>query len=124
MTSFRYPVTVERRTPGHWNGPAWVPGALAVPTSILATVQPAVLSDYDQMAALPEGRRVEGMIRIYTDEVLQVAGENSDADGDLITWPDGQRGGRKYEIVARSPWQSKIIPHYRYLAALMTEPRT
>lgn len=122
MTSFRYPVTIQRRTAGHWNGPAWVPGDIGAPETILATVQPATLSDYDQMSALPEGRRVEGMIRIYTDAQLQIAGEDTTADGDMITWPDALRG-RPYEVVARSPWQSRIIPHYRYLAALMTEPR-
>lgn len=124
MTSFRYPVAIERRAPGAYVGPTWVPGAIT-PDEIMATVQPAQLSDYDMMAALPEGRRVEGMIRVYTDAVLTVAGETANASGDLIVWPDGQRGSppRTYEVVARSPWQSRIIPHFRYLAALNTEPR-
>lgn len=121
MSSFRYPVNIERRAPGEYVDGVWVPGG-PTPDTIMATVQPATASDYDQMAALPEGRRVEGLIRLYTTAEMQVAGETADASGDLVTWPDGLRG-RKYEVVARSPWQSRIIPHYRYLAALLTEPR-
>lgn len=121
MSSFRYPVNIERLGPGTYDGPNWVPGA-PVADTIMATVQPATVGDYDQMAALLEGRRVEGLIRIYTDAQLQVAGETDEASGDRVIWPEGLRD-RKYEVLARSPWQSRIIPHYRYLAALLTEPR-
>ena len=123
MTSFRYPVTIRRRAPGAYAGPVWVPGALGSPETVLATVQPATLSDYDRMSSLLEGRRVGGLVRVYTDAILTVAGERSTASGDVVVWPEGLRDS-DYEVVARSVWQSRIIPHYRYLAALFTEPRT
>ncbi|MCA7086052.1 hypothetical protein K7G19_20900 [Cupriavidus sp. DB3] len=87
----------------------------------MASVQPATLSeDYDTLQALPEGRRVEAMIRVYTDAVLAVAGA-ADTNGDRIVWPHGPRPGN-YLVRAVSPWQSGVISHYRYLAVLEVEP--
>lgn len=123
MSGLRYPVTIKRRAPGAWANGYWVPGATGAPVTILATVQPAVLSDYDRMEPLLEGRRVEALVRVYTVEKLTVAGDTENASGDLLVWPDGLGDGRDYEFVARSPWQSRIIPHYRYLAARLIAPR-
>lgn len=121
MTSFRYPVSIVRRHGGHFDGPVWVSGPRQ-PDKILGTVQPATSGDYDQMQPLLEGRRVDGMIRLYTDAMLGIAGERDNAPGDLVIWPQGLRGG-EYEVVARSVWQSRILPHYRYLAALVAPVR-
>lgn len=120
--SLRYPVQIRRRARGTWVGGRWVAGALGAPETILATVQPAQLSDYDQMQALPEGRRAEAMVRVYTDAVIQFAAEAPDASGDALDWPTGQLD-RPYLFVARSVWQSRVIPHYRYLAAIMPAQR-
>lgn len=118
----RYPVTIRRRAPGSYVAGRWVPGAVGGPETIMATVQPARLVDYDEMQPLPEGRRVESLVRVYTVTALEVAGEDPGSSGDLLEWPDGLRTGQ-YVFMARSPWQSRIIPHYRYLAALIPPAR-
>lgn len=121
--SLRYPVQIRRRAPGAWVAGRWVPGALGSPETIMATVQPAQLSDYDEMQALPEGRRTDGMVRVYTDVVIGYSAEDPTASGDALDWPTGQLD-RPYLFVARSVWQSRVIPHYRYLAAIMPAVRT
>lgn len=120
MSSFRRPVQVIRRGAGQWVAGRWIDGADGPPHTIMASVQPATLSDYDTLQALPEGRRVEAMVRVYTDAVLAVAGA-TDTNGDRIVWPHGPRPGN-YLVRAVSPWQSGVISHYRYLAVLEVEP--
>lgn len=121
MSSFRRPVQVIRRGAGQWVAGRWIEGADGPLDTIMASVQPATLSeDYDTLQALPEGRRVEAMVRVYTDAVLAVAGA-ADTNGDRIVWPHGPRPGN-YLVRAVSPWQSGVISHYRYLAVLEVEP--
>lgn len=120
--SLRYPVTIRRRAPGAYAGGRWMPGAESAPETILATVQPAQLADYDLLQRLPEGGRVEAVMRVYTTAALGVMSSEAGVSGDLLVWPDGLRD-RPYVFMARSPWQSRVIPHYRYLAALLIEPR-
>lgn len=120
MSSFRRPVTVKRRAAGQWVAGRWVDGGDAPAQTIMASVQPATLSDYDTLQALPEGRRIEAMVRVYTDAVLDVAGAD-DSNGDRIAWPHGPRPG-DYLVRGVSAWQSGVIPHYRYLAVLEVEP--
>lgn len=120
--SLRYPIQIRRRAPGAYVAGRWVPGVVSTPENILATVQPAQLADYDLLQRLPEGGRVESIMRVYTTAELNLVSENADSTGDLLDWPDGLRG-RPYVFMARSPWQSRIIPHYRYLAALLVVPR-
>lgn len=110
--SFRKPQTVIPRGPGGWVGGRWVDGEELPPTTILASVQPATTSDYDQMRAEPGGRRIERMVRVYTNARLDVAGE-ADTNGAILIWE-----GERYLFVAVSPWRSTALAHYRYLAAL------
>lgn len=116
--SLRYPVIIRRRAAGSWVAGRWVVGALGGMQTILTSVQPAVRADYDMMEPRLEGRRVEAMVRVYTAERLQVAGEEPAASGDVVTWQ-----GQDYEFVAVSVWQSGILPHFRYLAARLIDPR-
>jgi hypothetical protein len=120
--SLRYPVQIQRRAPGAWVNGRWVVGALGPVETIQATIQPAQLSDYDRVEPLLEGQRIEALARVYTSEVLQVMSEDPTASGDLLIWPLGQLD-RPYVFIARSAWQSRIIPHYRYLAARLVAPR-
>lgn len=122
MSGLRYPVTIQRRAPGAYVAGRYVAGAIGPDETIMATVQPATLSDYDLLQPLLEGRRVEGVVRVYTTAEIVVAGENTEATGDLLIWPDGLRT-RPYMFMARSPWQSRVIPHFRYLAAQLPAPR-
>lgn len=120
-SSFRSPQTLIRRGPGAWVAGRWVEGVDdPTPLILLASVQPARQIDYDQMAALHEGRRIEAMVRIYTDAVLNVAGAD-DSNGDRLVWPYAPRPG-EYLVIDVSPWQSRVISHYRYWAALEVEP--
>jgi hypothetical protein len=120
--SLRYPVQVQRRAAGAWVNGRWVPGTLAAPEMILATVQPMVLSDYDTMQPLLEGRRVEAVVRVYTSVLLEIAAEDWDASGDLLLWPEAALD-RPYVFFARSAWQSRILPHFRYWAARLVVAR-
>lgn len=110
--SFRKPHQVVLREEGGYVQGTWVDGIELEPISILASVQPASAGDYDQMRAEPGGRRIERMVRIYTDARLPVAGE-TDQNGAILLW----EGGR-YVVIAVSPWRSTALAHYRYLAAL------
>jgi hypothetical protein len=121
MSSFRTPQTIVRRLPGGYVDGRWVDGADDPnPVTILASVQPARQVDYDQMMPMREGRRIEALVRIYTDAVLKVAGADN-SNGDRLVWPYAPRPG-EYLVIDVSPWQSHVIPHYRYLAALEVEP--
>jgi hypothetical protein len=120
MSSFRKPVQIRRCAAGQWVNGRWVDGADEALVTIQASVQPMSLTDYHQMQALLEGRRAEAGVRIYTDAVLNVAGAG-DRNGDRLIWPFGPRPG-DYLVVQSSPWQSGIIPHYRYRAVLEVEP--
>ncbi len=121
MSSFRKPQTIIRRLPGAYVDGRWVEGADDPnPLTILASVQPAQTADYDKMAPLREGRRIEALVRIYTSDLLNVAGAD-DRNGDRLSWPYAPRPG-EYLVIDVSPWQSGVISHYRYLAALEVEP--
>lgn len=110
--SFRKPQTIITRQPGGYVKGRWVEGAENAPTTILASVQPATAGDYDQMRPEPGGRRIERMVRVYTSERLDVAGEG-ERNGAILLWE-----GERYLFVAVSPWRSTALKHYRYLAAL------
>jgi hypothetical protein len=112
--SFRKPQTVITRQPGQYVGGRWVDGNENPPTTIMASIQPATASDYDQMQAEPGGRRIECMVRVYTAARLDVAGE-ANSNGAVLLWE-----GERYLFVAVSPWRSTALAHYRYLAALET----
>ena len=120
MSSFRKPTQIRRRAAGQWVEGRWVDGADEGIETILASVQPMRLVDFDHLQALMEGRRIEAAVRIYTTEVLNVAGAN-DRNGDRLIWPFAPRPC-EYLVVAVSPWQSGVISHYRYHAVLETEP--
>lgn len=111
MSPFRKPYQIIPRAEGEYVQGKWVDGLELEPVTILASVQPASAGDYDQMRAEPGGRRIERMVRIYTDAVLQVAGED-DTNGAILLW----EGGR-YLVIGVSPWRSTALAHFRYLAA-------
>lgn len=115
MSGFRSPQTVYKHAAGEYVGGRWVPGAAGAPETIQASIQPATVGDYDTMQATIGGRRIERMIRIYSDAELTPAGEDW-TNGDEVLW----RGSR-YLVVAVSPWQSDVIPHFRMYAVKRLE---
>ncbi|WP_454691132.1 hypothetical protein [Achromobacter aloeverae] len=116
MSGFRRPVDVKPRAEGQYVQGRWVEGADVAPITILASVQPATVGDYDRLQPLPEGRRIRAAVRIYTDVLLNVAGADW-RNGDRLIWGASPFAG-EYLIVAVSPWQSGVISHYRYIAVL------
>jgi len=117
MSSFRRPQTIRTRLPGYRMRGRWKEGEPDQDKTILASVQPAKTGDYDELQANPEGRRVRAAVRIYTSEVLDVAGQEW-TNGDRLIWGAGPLAG-EYLLVGVAPWQSGVIPHYRYLAVLL-----
>lgn len=111
MSFFRTPQQLKRKAPGSYVDGVWVQGGLETDFTISATIQPASLSDYDELRATAGGRRIERAVRIYTNERLVVAGE-TDNNGDVLIWE-----GARYEVIAVSPWRTTLIKHYRYWAS-------
>lgn len=110
MSSFRTSHTVKRKEPGSRGaGGVWVDGD-EKDITIKASVQPATSSDYDLMQATAGGRRLEAMIRIYTDTELVPAGKDN-TNGDVLVWR-----GNRYLVIGIAPWQSTRLRHFRCFA--------
>lgn len=108
--SFRSPQVIVRQSPGsHVNG-NWVPG-IETPVIIQASVQP--LSDKDmKMITLPAGRVYADVVRIYTAlELVTLEDKGENQQPDKLIWR-----GNAYELSSGFPWQSGVIPHYKYFA--------
>lgn len=126
-TSFRKPFTVMRAGTGAFVNGIWTPQSEAAVT-IQATIQPAILTDYDRIQSAFAGERLGRVIRIYTSEVLNVADPRANANGagvvaDVIIYqlaPDV--GSGRFRVIDVSTWQSGVLPHYRYLAVAEPEP--
>lgn len=116
MSSFRKPYQVRRRAPGQYQGGRWQEGE-ETSFAILASVQPL---KPDELEALPEGRRAGSALKVYTSTALNTAREvREDAPGlspDVLEY-----NGCWYEIVAVSPYQVGVLPHYKYYAAEVPE---
>lgn len=108
MSLIKRKQTYYERTEGRRIDGRWIDGAV-VKKSFLGTIQPARSSDYERMEALSEGRRIESLIRVYTNTLFNVAGEST-KNGDLVEWR-----GEFYLITQISPWQSGLISHNRYI---------
>lgn len=107
----RTPQTIFRRAEGHRDANGrWVEGG-ETPDTITASVQPASLGDYDELRATNAGRRLEKVVRVYTDALLNVAGHDL-TNGDVLSWE-----GERYLIIAVSPWRTTLLRHYRYWAS-------
>lgn len=122
MSSFRRPQTIRTRQAGYRQRGHWVEGEPGPDRTIQASVQPAKAADYDQLEANPEGRRISAAVRIYSSEVLNVAGQDW-TNGDRLVWGAGPTAG-EYLVVGVAPWQSGVISHFRYLAVLLADIET
>lgn len=116
MSSFRRTLTVRRRADGNYNqddnaGFFEVEGEETTFT-IQASVQPLSGSD---IRLLPENRREEELLRIYTDTQLKAAEKGSAGNCDIV-----EIGGIDYEVTNLFPWQNNAINHYKYILAKRT----
>tara|TARA_R110002012_G_scaffold271932_2_gene457262 strand:- start:751 stop:1140 length:390 start_codon:yes stop_codon:yes gene_type:complete len=77
-------------------------------TQAQAVIIPATGKD---LKNLPEAQRIKEAIKIYTDEALQTADDNTSKNADVITWR-----GVNYQIQNMEDWTSTDIPHYKSMA--------
>ena len=101
--SFRSKQQIIRQPEGQYVKGRWVKSGDTV-LEIMASVQPAT---NDDMQNLPEGKRIERAVRIYTDALLRV----DDNTGDVLLWL-----GTEYRIIAQARFRMGVISHYRYYA--------
>ena len=109
---FRNDYTVKRMTGGTYIKGQWTPGDREDLT-ISMSVQPVTGKELENMNV---GRRNIGKIKCYTDEELQISKPDEDFTGDLVLFQNDL-----YEIIAKEPWQSGIINHYKYYAEFRRE---
>lgn len=107
---FRKPLSVTRYAPGAYVDGFWVEGAPST-IQITASVQPASAED---MQTLPEGRRLTGAYRLFTDDTLFVADGQQQADVVQID-------GHPYETMTTAHWHNGIVPHRSYLVSRVVE---
>ena len=105
--SFRqsYPVLTE--APGGYVGGLFAPGARALST-VPASIQPVTGAD---MITAPDGRRIQDMVKIYTDAPLTQAVEATGQQPDIVVWQ-----GYGYEVTSIDVWESGVISHYKIIA--------
>lgn len=100
-------ITLIEAQGSYVNG-VWVPGTRSV-GSIMASIQPVVMGQ--DMASLPEGRRISDFVKIYTGTNLKVTDDGDGIQPDFVAYD-----GHCYELVSRYANQNAIISHYKYIA--------
>ena len=100
--------TVLIESAGAYVNGVWDPGTRSV-SSMMATIQPIVMGQ--DMASLPEGRRISDFVKIYTGVNLKVTEDGDGIQPDMIVYD-----GYCYELVSRYANQNNIIPHYKFIA--------
>jgi hypothetical protein len=88
---FRKDLTVKRKTAGSYVNGFWVAGTDTTLT-IKASVQPLSGKDIE---LLPEGKRLAGGYKLFTNDSLKVAIEGTGQDGDIVSIY-----GFDYEVVS------------------------
>lgn len=117
VMGFRSSQMILREAPGAYD-PAtglWVPGTRSH-FSVFASVQPMTADD---MKTLPEGRRSEGMVKMYTSTQLravhvQLTSTDKPGQPDRLVWQNNV-----YELAFEDPYRSNVINHYRYRFRLL-----
>lgn len=113
MSSFRQSLTVKRRATGFYNDAGFyeVSGE-DTELNIEASIQPVSGSD---LMLLPENRREEELLKLYTNIQLIGAVKGNSTNCDIV-----EINGIDYEVVKVFPWQNSVIPHYKVLVAKRT----
>ena len=106
--SFRTSKLVLRQATGGYVDGVWIGGSRSVLTTV-ASCQPA--STKQDLLALPEGRQHSDLIKIYSDDRLQIAEEGLGLQPDCVVFD-----GVAFEIVSYFAHQSGVINHYKYMA--------
>lgn len=113
MNIFRQEIKVKRKRPGFYNNAGFyeVSGE-DIEFNIKVSIQPISGSD---LILLPENRREEELLKLYTDIELFGAIKGNSINCDII-----QINGMDYEVVKVSRWQNNVIPHYKVLVSKRT----
>jgi hypothetical protein len=113
MSSFRQTLLVKRRSVGAYDiaGFYKVQGSHTTVT-ITASIQPVSGSD---LILLPENRREEELLKLYTETLLIGAEKGNPINCDIITI-----NGFDYEVVKVFPWRNNVIPHYKVFVSKRT----
>ena len=106
--TFRTARILLSESPGSYVNGSWVAG-LRTANTIQATVQPVVMGQ--DMASLPEGRRISDFVKIYTGTNLKVTDDGEGVQPDFVVHESSC-----YELVSRYSNQNGLIPHYKYIA--------
>ena len=106
---FRKRYTVIVRTDGEYVKGKWVNGG-ETEQELIASIQPLIGSEMDRLISLMQGRHVSSAIKIYTEQKLDVGGENT-KNGAVVLF-DGER----YEVVSRATYHSGVLEHHKYIA--------
>ena len=113
MSSFRQTLTVKRRSVGAYNNAGFYEVQSSNTTlTITASIQPITGSD---LVLLPENRREEELLKLYTDTPLIGVEKGNPRNCDIITID-----GYDYEVVKVFPWKNNVIPHYKVVVAKRT----
>ena len=107
--SSSYPIIRYDNTGSYDNSGKYIPGE-NTPDTIQADCQPEDTNN-DLESAIT-GRKNLGRIKIYTDEILNVADETTGQNGDIIEFD-----GDDYEIISKGK-RSTLIPHNKYYGEL------
>ena len=100
--SFRKPYTITRYASGTMVKGRYVAGSTSTLT-IQASIQPVSGED---LKPLPEGRRLDDFVKVYTDSNLQTL----PSQPDRLTWR-----GYTYECISVDVRQMGVINHFRYI---------
>jgi len=100
-------ITIERFAEGSWSNNGRYEKGDAETFTIEASVQPA---SGNQVKILPEHRRTEEIIVIYSDKQLRVNDNKKNKSGDTLL-----HSGKKYEILNVKDWSRTDIPHFECL---------
>lgn len=111
MSSFRtYILTVKRKAEGYYDTDGFykLSGSDSQFT-ITASVQPITGAE---MKLLPENRREEEMLKIYTDSSLRTTEQLNEFNSDIVVI-----NNIDYEVVKSFTWQNNVINHNKYILA-------
>lgn len=117
-TTFRRPHSIERvEAPKFHRGE--VSPSVHTPDTILANIQPGSPGDYTKIAVQFGGRYQTGVIKVFTNAILRVAGDTpGGSPGDRVLWE-----GNWYIVIQSSPYNvlGSDLDHYKYMAARVIE---
>lgn len=116
MSSFRRPFIVRRRAVGEYDQTTDVgffkTTAEDTTFTVKASLQPV---KGNEMALLPENRRDNSLLKMYTDTELFTSEKGSSGNADIV-----QINGDDYEVVQCLPWLNGVINHYKVFVAKRT----